>query len=472
MALLDAIQESIEPTSAQPSPPKRSAGAAAPHRASSALTNQAKEQKSDSSVSAAAAAAAPSAPAAQPSAAKKSAGANAAPSAGSDNITESDRLKEAGNEALKKENFDLAISLYSQALSVNANNLAALNNRAQAFLKLNKFANAEQDATEVLSREKSLPDYSVPNTKALYRRGLARKNIGGKSNLQGALDDFEALIRVEPANKTGKAERAKVLQMIAEMEYSTREGRLPASAPLAAASPSAAKSSTQSPAVIAGAAGAAGPAAESIGLTARTTTFRKRDSEPPASSVSAVLPPAPPSPADALSSPSKPASAAAAEEPQQRETANTPPRAEAARPAVSAGSSGKKAKEPAVPSEAPKSLYELERTWRGLKTRPDLFARYMLLFSRSTFKNVFKEAVTPDLLSSMLSCLQNEIAPSSPADAMRLLDAMKSMSKFDMTVSLLPQEDIDALRQIFGALKANVGQENADLTALSRAYRL
>lgn len=48
-----------------------------------------------------------------------------------------------------------------------------------------------------------------------------------------------------------------------------------------------------------------------------------------------------------------------------------------------------KAKEPEVPSAPPTTVYELERVWRGLRGRADLFALYLLTFKKATFKKVF-----------------------------------------------------------------------------------
>jgi hypothetical protein len=64
---------------------------------------------------------------------------------------------------------------------------------------------------------------------------------------------------------------------------------------------------------------------------------------------------------------------------------------------------------PPVPSEPPKTVYELERVWRGLKNHPSLFAEYLCLFKRSTFKRVIKETISPDLISSVLSAVKDQL---------------------------------------------------------------
>jgi tetratricopeptide (TPR) repeat protein len=43
---------------------------------------------------------------------------------------------------------------------------------------------------------------------------------------------------------------------------------------------------------------------------------------------------------------------------------------------------------PEVPDVPPTTVYELERVWRGLRGRADLFAKYLCIFKKVTFKKV------------------------------------------------------------------------------------
>jgi tetratricopeptide (TPR) repeat protein len=47
-----------------------------------------------------------------------------------------------------------------------------------------------------------------------------------------------------------------------------------------------------------------------------------------------------------------------------------------------------KAKAPEVPTTPPATVYEMERVWRGLRGRADLFASYLACFKKSTFRKV------------------------------------------------------------------------------------
>ena len=72
---------------------------------------------------------------------------------------------------------------------------AALNNRAQARLKLGRWAEAEADASAVLSQE-------AANVKALLRRAAARKEQGRADE---AAADWRAVLAAEPRNKEAAA---------------------------------------------------------------------------------------------------------------------------------------------------------------------------------------------------------------------------------------------------------------------------
>lgn len=47
-----------------------------------------------------------------------------------------------------------------------------------------------------------------------------------------------------------------------------------------------------------------------------------------------------------------------------------------------------KTKEPELPKSPPSTVYELERVWRGCRGHPQLFAKYLAMFQKSTFKKV------------------------------------------------------------------------------------
>ena len=125
-------------------------------------------------------------------------------------------LKENGNDEFKNGQFQKAVEHYSQAIKMttdfgklslkeseddvaNLRNLIksndclqkCLNNRSQCYLKLGKYKEAVEDATNVLL---ATPD----DTKALFRRSQAYKEL---NKLEESLQDVRRLIKIDPKNK-------------------------------------------------------------------------------------------------------------------------------------------------------------------------------------------------------------------------------------------------------------------------------
>jgi Potential Monad-binding region of RPAP3 len=104
-------------------------------------------------------------------------------------------------------------------------------------------------------------------------------------------------------------------------------------------------------------------------------------------------------------------------------------------------------REPSVPSEVPKTLYEFERAWRGLKDRPDLFAQYLRqnIREKSVFRKVFKESISPDLLSAVFLSLRDHCTA---VFSYSFLLSLSTVRHFSMTLALLQEEDLQCVRAI------------------------
>jgi len=109
--------------------------------------------------------------------------------------------KEAGNQAFKQGNWIEAVEKYTAALKLDSSMLAAVNNRAMAYLKLGRWEEAEGDCSRVLAAEGG-------NVKALLRRATARREQRRPAE---AVSDLEALLGVQPNNK-------EAASMLAEMK--------------------------------------------------------------------------------------------------------------------------------------------------------------------------------------------------------------------------------------------------------------
>lgn len=108
-------------------------------------------------------------------------------------------------------------------------------------------------------------------------------------------------------------------------------------------------------------------------------------------------------------------------------------------------------REPSVPSEVPKTLYEFERAWRGLKDRPDLFAQYLTqnIHEKNVIRKVFKESISPDLLSATFISLRDHCTA---IFSLPFLLSLSSVRHFSMTLALLQEEDIICLRSIINSV--------------------
>ncbi|CAG8681404.1 14430_t:CDS:2, partial [Cetraspora pellucida] len=112
--------------------------------------------------------------------------------------------KETGNIFFKNGDYKKAIEHYGKAIELDPKEAVYIINRAMAYLKLQKWVEAEDDCTTGLLLH---PD----NTKALWRRGIARRELG---KLQDAKKDLDDALQLEPNDKAIKDEYIKVLEAI------------------------------------------------------------------------------------------------------------------------------------------------------------------------------------------------------------------------------------------------------------------
>ncbi|CAL1139492.1 unnamed protein product [Cladocopium goreaui] len=117
------------------------------------------------------------------------------------------KVKALGNEEFRKGAFEAALENYAMALQ-NLQRLAFVecalssqlaSNQALCFLKLAKFQEAEERASAALVADAS-------NSKAVYRRALARLKLGEP---RAAMEDLQKASRLEPQN-------AEIRQKLAE----------------------------------------------------------------------------------------------------------------------------------------------------------------------------------------------------------------------------------------------------------------
>ncbi|WVQ74014.1 hypothetical protein IAR50_003595 [Cryptococcus sp. DSM 104548] len=142
-------------------------------------------------------------------------------------ISKSEQSRADGNTSFKKGKWAEAIGHYTDAVIYNPQDPVAYCNRAQAYLKLDKFQDAERDCTSALNLPKG-----KGNIKALYRRGLARKGLQRNAE---AIEDMEEILKLDKDNEAVKTEleelRVLKAKQDAELKKPSRRPLTPPSLP-------------------------------------------------------------------------------------------------------------------------------------------------------------------------------------------------------------------------------------------------
>ncbi|XP_074160500.1 small glutamine-rich tetratricopeptide repeat-containing protein alpha isoform X2 [Sminthopsis crassicaudata] len=121
---------------------------------------------------------------------------NSQPITPSDEDTaEAERLKTEGNEQMKIENFEAAVSFYGKAIELNPANAVYFCNRAAAYSKLGNYAGAVRDCERAIGID---PYYS----KAYGRMGLALSSLNKHTE---AVVYYKKALELDPENDTYKS---------------------------------------------------------------------------------------------------------------------------------------------------------------------------------------------------------------------------------------------------------------------------
>lgn len=132
---------------------------------------------------------------------------------GEEKEAEASKLKDAGTEFFKAKDFAKAITAYEEACDYLKDDdesnpiwIACKLNSAQAAINLNNFVCAVAYSSAAIGKDPN-------NVKALYRRGLARNNLGMPDE---ALGDLNLALSLDSENKPVKAEIVKAKKSIAD----------------------------------------------------------------------------------------------------------------------------------------------------------------------------------------------------------------------------------------------------------------
>ncbi|NXI85652.1 SGTA protein, partial [Rhipidura dahli] len=112
-----------------------------------------------------------------------------------DDVAEAERLKTEGNDQMKAENFEAAVSFYGKAIELNPANAVYFCNRAAAYSKLGNYAGAVRDCERAIGID---PNYS----KAYGRMGLALSSLNKHTE---AVVYYKKALELDPDNETYKS---------------------------------------------------------------------------------------------------------------------------------------------------------------------------------------------------------------------------------------------------------------------------
>lgn len=119
-------------------------------------------------------------------------------------LSPAEAAKEEGNAAFKRGDWANAVGHYTQAVEFDPHMLPALNNRAMALLKLERWQEALEDCQTVLGMQPS-------NVKALLRAAAAEMELGMLPEAKRHLEDA---VSAEPNNKEAAQRLAQLSQTL------------------------------------------------------------------------------------------------------------------------------------------------------------------------------------------------------------------------------------------------------------------
>ncbi|KAL7505567.1 hypothetical protein ACHAXN_003024 [Cyclotella atomus] len=118
-------------------------------------------------------------------------------------------LKDLGNASLNDGHYTEAIHLYSMALSHLPNDAIILSNRALAYIKIENYGLAIQDATLAIESDASYP-------KGYYRRGSAEFALG---RAKAARKDFKMVCKLRPKDRDARNKLAECEKAVREAAF-------------------------------------------------------------------------------------------------------------------------------------------------------------------------------------------------------------------------------------------------------------
>jgi len=120
-----------------------------------------------------------------------------------------------------------------------------------------------------------------------------------------------------------------------------------------------------------------------------------------------------------------------------------------------------------IPRQPPKTMYEMETTWRSLRRDITKFANYLKLFKSTTFAKVFKESSNPEVVSDVFRAVREQLVEEGEVGvAKRVMEGMAGIGRFKMIVMMMGVEDKRRIQEVLEKLEGSDGPLHEKYTAV------
>ncbi|CAB1345916.1 unnamed protein product [Coregonus sp. 'balchen'] len=384
-------------------------------------------------------------------------------------MEEQHRRQEAVVQKDRRGSMRTAVEYYTKGMEADSTNVLLPANRAMAYLKLQRYVEAEEDCSKAIALDGT---YS----KAFARRGTARAALG---LLKQAKEDFEEVLKQEPGNKQAFHEMKKIAidmgtsGLLATEEHAQRRTVQPINKPphlqstkplrrvdieevggkiLVQEEPSAVLTSTTAPRV----------RPQKTTSIADTVREGQGEASPPSTSPSAKILKIEEISNVSSHSPVKglEGDTVRARTQKHREATVSEPTEPPATPSSSTE----------VVPPAPANSFQLEADLRKIGNGPEVIYKYLKQIEPQAYAKIFQSSLEPDMLNQILRTLQSfYIKNEEPPVILEILRSLAGVRRFDMAVMFMSSPEKKVLQELFDFL-LQAGLEDASVGALRKKY--
>ncbi|CAN4125129.1 unnamed protein product [Withania somnifera] len=359
--------------------------------------------------------------------------------------------KELGNEFFKQKKFNEAIDCYSRSIALSPTAVAYAN-RAMAYLKINRFQEAENDCSEALN----LDDRYI---KAYSRRSTARKELG---KLKESIEDVEFASRLEPQNQEIKKQCGEVKALYEKEILKRLSG---ATGVLAQGAQKSGKTIKSGP-VIQAVSSSSQKVAE-----VRTVPAKENKRDVPGTAMEVEGTHMQINSKDSDASPTVPTLNPAFGTAKKSHKVSKQELEESIQELASRAA-GLAKTQTAKNIAAPNSAYQFEVSWRGLSGDRHLQTHLLKVTPPATLPRMFKNALSASMLMDIVRCVASFFIEDANL-AIRYLEDLTKVPRFDMIIMCLSSTDKSELLKIWEDVFFKGAEEHtATLGALCFKYGL